>query len=87
MELLFAQNPLCKGSSKKVVLLNINTNSSLLFSSFNQLVRFMDLDPKTQGGNSSLRQCLIKGIVYKDIYKIFYLENYKGPKPIPYFEE
>jgi hypothetical protein len=87
MELLFAQNLLCKGSAKKVVLLNLNTYSSLLFSSFNQLVRFFDLDPKNQGGNSFLRQSLIKGIVYKETYKIYYLENYKGPNPIPYYEE
>ena len=87
MELLFALNPLCKGSAKKVVLLNLNTNSSLLFSSFNPLVRYFDLDPKNQGGNSSLRQCLIKGIVYNKTYKIYYLENYKGPNPLPYYDK
>ena len=40
MELLFAQDPLSKGSSKKVVLVNLNTNTSLLFQSFNQLLRY-----------------------------------------------
>lgn len=86
-DLLFAHNPLCKGSSKKVVLFNIKNNSSVLFSSFNNLVRFFKLDPQTQGGNSSLRQCLIKGTIYKEIYKIIYLVNYEGPNPVPYDED
>lgn len=84
IELLFAQNPLSKGSSKKVVLLNIETNNSLLFSSFNELLRYFKLDPQTQGGNSHLRQCLIKGLTYKECFRIFYLEDYKGPSPISY---
>lgn len=87
MELLFAQNPLSKGSSKKVVLVNLNTNTSLLFPSFNDLVRYFGLNPKTQGGKSPLRQCLIKGTIFKERYKLFYLLDYKGPSPIPYDED
>nr|QKS32153.1 GIY-YIG endonuclease [Sphaerobolus stellatus] len=87
VELLFAQNPLSKGSSKKVVLFNLNTKTSLLFSSFNDLVRYFDLNPKTQGGNSPLRKCLLKGEPYKECFKIFNLEGYEGPKPIPYDED
>lgn len=87
MDLFFSNFPLCYGSSNKIVLLNIKTNYSVLCLSFNNLVRYFELDPKTQGGNSSLRQCLIKGIVYKEIYKIIYLENYEGPNPLPYNED
>lgn len=87
MELLFAQNPLSKGSSKKVVLVNLNTNTSLLFPSFNHLVRYFGLDPKTQEGNSPMRQCLIKGMIFKESYKLFDLLDYKGPIPIPYDED
>jgi hypothetical protein len=86
MELLFTQNSLSKGSSKKVVLVNLNTNTSLLFPSFNHLVRYFGLNPKTQGGNSPMRQYLIKGINFKESYKLFYLLDYKGPIPIPYDE-
>ena len=87
LELLFAQNPLSKGSRKKVVLVNMNTNTSLLFQSFNQLIRYFGLDPSTQGGNSYIRQCLINEVIYNDCYKIYYLENYKGNTPIPYDEK
>jgi hypothetical protein len=60
-----------KGHSKKVVMVNLITGTSLLFPSFNELLRYLGIDPKTQGGNSLIRQCLMKGTTYKDSYKIY----------------
>lgn len=93
MEVLFAQNPLSKGSSRKVVMENFISGTFLLFPSFNELVRYFELDPIKQGGNSTIRQCLIKGTTYKNSYKFYYLKDFytqaknsEGIIPIPYDE-
>jgi len=77
MELLFKKILYVK-EIKKVGLVDLNTNASLLFLSFNHLVWYFGLNLKTQGGNSPLRQCLIKKTLYNGCYKLYYLEDYKG---------
>ena len=84
MELLFAQNPLSKGGRKKVVLVNLDTNTPLLFKSIYDLTRYFGLDPKIQGGGSYLNKCILNQMVYRNSYRIYYLEEYKGPTPVPF---
>lgn len=78
MILFFAQNPEIKGRTKPVVMTDVTTGIAVKYSSITECCK--DLGLAT--ANSGFINAYIKGDrLYRNIYKLCYLADYKGPVP------